>query len=171
MPFEKRTVRYLIIIFLTLFFSCSKNAADTITLIPDGYIGPVMINLCDGKGLEEKFENGNRVYEINENGLLTTKFKAEFGWQFNKYYYLKNGNNRQEIRFINFYDKSAKFDKDSIYVFGEQHSGIGSKSDSTGNSQTCPTITFYVGKYDSINKRVHETTMFSFKHLEELNEE
>ena len=167
MPFEK-TVKYLIILTSILFFGCSNNATDTITLIPDGYTGPVKISLCDGKGEDEKLENGNRVYEIDTNGLLTTKFKAEFGWQFNKYYYVNN-EKRQEIRFINFYDKDTEFDKDSIYVFGEQHSGIGSKSDSTGTYQTCPIITFYVGKYENVEKKLHELTMFSFKTTELIN--
>ncbi|KXN99911.1 hypothetical protein LS48_05365 [Aequorivita aquimaris] len=168
MPLE-RTVKYLIILTSILLFSCSNSATDTITLIPDGYTGPVKISLCDGKGKEEKLENGKRIYEIDTNGLLITKFKAEFGWQFNKYYYVKD-NNRQEIRFLNFYDKDVKFDKDSVYVFGEQHSGTGSKTDSTGTYQTCPIITFYVGKYKNVEKKMHDLTMFSFKTTELINE-
>ena len=168
MPFEK-TVRYLLILTSILFFSCSNNATDTITLIPDGYTGPVKISLCDGHGKEEKLENGKRIYEIDTNGHLTTKFKAEFGWQFNKYYYL-NKNKRQEIRFINFYEKDVEFDKDSVYVFGEQHSGIGSRTDSTGTYRTCPTITFYVGKYKNIEKRINELNFFSFETTELLND-
>jgi hypothetical protein len=168
MPFEK-TVKYLIILTSILFFSCSNNVTDTITLIPDGYTGPVKISLCDGNGKEEKLENGKRIYEIDTNGRLTTKFKAEFGWQFNKYYYI-NKNKRQEIRFINFYEKDVEFDKDSVYVFGEQHSGIGSRTDSTGTYQTCPTITFYVGKYENIEKRINELNFFSFETTELLNE-
>jgi hypothetical protein len=159
---------FLTILILIFLFGCSNSSTNTITLIPEGYRGPVKISLCDGKGKDEKFENGQRVYEIDSNGLLTTKFKAEFGWQFNKYYYVKK-DKRQEIRFINFYDEDIVFDKDSIYVFGEQHSGIGSVTDSTGTYQTCPIITFYVGKYENVEKKIHQLTMFSFEKTELLD--
>ena len=49
MPFEK-TVKYIIVLTSILFFSCSNKATETITLIPDGYTGPVKISLCDGNG-------------------------------------------------------------------------------------------------------------------------
>ncbi|WP_298537956.1 hypothetical protein [uncultured Algibacter sp.] len=162
-------MKYIIILTSILLFSCSNTSTDTITLIPKGYVGPVKISLCDGKGKEEKLENGKRVYEVDINGLLTTKFKAEFGWQFNKYYYV-NESKREEIRFINIHEENIEFDKDSIYVFAEQHSGIGSRTDSTGTYQTCPIISFYVGKYDDIEKKMHEINMFSFNKDELLNE-
>ncbi len=147
---------------------CSNSVTNTITLIPEGYTGPVKISLCDGKGKDEKYENGQRVYEIDSNGLLTTKFKVEYGWQLNKYYYVE-GDKRQEIRFINYRDGGVNFDRDSIYVFGEQHSGKGSITDSTGTYQTCPIITFYIGKYEDVEKKMHQLIMFSFEETELLD--
>jgi hypothetical protein len=43
-------------------------------LLPDGYVGPVLIVYDQPTGEPRKYEAGARVYEIPENGMLLTQF-------------------------------------------------------------------------------------------------
>jgi hypothetical protein len=66
-------------IVITLFNSCSNKADKEMYSIPYGFTGRVVIfyNQTDGK--PEKYEEGYRVLEIPEDGILKTQFKPNYG--------------------------------------------------------------------------------------------
>lgn len=84
---------FLITLFFSLTLSCNK-AEDVIFVIPEGYTGYVVIIYDQENGVPEKYENGKRVYEVPENGVLKTQFKANYGTShYPEFYYGNIGNN------------------------------------------------------------------------------
>lgn len=111
---------YLFAIMLQL-ASCTNIVEGEIHLIPKGYEGPVIIVFDQQNGVPEKYENGSRVYEIPNDGVLRTQFKPqEEGYipmeKLKYYYYDSNG--RNEITYL----PTTNEVKDSIttYIFTKQ---------------------------------------------------
>ena len=139
-----------IIIFLsfTLFINCKKSK-NTITLIPENYKGTIKIWFNQKKGIEEKYENDKRVYEIPKNGILKTKFSPQFGYHFPEYYYISESGKRTEIKPILNLNKKVldTIKKNEIYVYHFMPMGEVVKIDSLGNvtEKKEPGIIFSVG--------------------------
>jgi len=152
----------LLLIFVS---SCAQNGENTITIIPAKYTGPICINFKIKDGTPKEYESKNRVYRIGKDGVLNTQFEAIFDkYQFNKYYYEDENGKRQEIAFFDLYDKSKNNSKESVYIFGEEHTGIGGGVDGNGKEfSTAPSILFYVGSYENIEKKANEQMQFGFK--------
>ncbi|MGB7070289.1 MAG: hypothetical protein WBD22_12410 [Pyrinomonadaceae bacterium] len=65
---------------------------DEIFILPEGYIGFVLILHDQKNGEPGKYESGKRVYEIPSNGILKTQFSLNTGWHSpGKYFYKQNG--------------------------------------------------------------------------------
>ncbi len=118
-----KTIIYLIVkLFLihTILIICSSCilifAEPEIHLIPKGYVGPIKIVFGAVNGKAKKYENGFRVYEMDEYGILYTQFKWNRGaFQPNKtrkYYYIGKDGSRQQIWNISdfFLNDRGKFD-------------------------------------------------------------
>lgn len=133
-----RNEKYLIIILSLLFFiSCSKTE-NTLTLIPDGYIGTIQIWFNQENGIEEKYEGEKRVYEIPENGILKTKFSPQFGYHFPEYYYVSKNGQRTKIQPILDLNKKVldTIDKNKSYIYHIRSMGKGFEIDSLGIEKT-----------------------------------
>jgi len=133
-----RNEKYLIIILSLLFFiSCSKTE-NTLTLIPDGYIGTIQIWFNQENGIEEKYEGEKRVYEIPENGILKTKFSPQFGYHFPEYYYVSKNGQRTKIQPISDLNKKVldTIDKNKSYIYHNRSMGKGFEIDSLGIEKT-----------------------------------
>jgi len=64
------------IIFILLILSnlnCSEKEKGEIYLIPNGYVGRVIVFYNQTKGANAEIENGSRVLRIPKNGVLYTK--------------------------------------------------------------------------------------------------
>lgn len=124
------------IIFLSfiLFINC-KRTENTVTLIPDNYVGTVKIWFNQKNGIEEKYEKDKRVYEIPENGVLKTKFRPQFGYHFPEYYYISKSGKRTEIKKILNINKQVldTIEKNGIYAYNFMSMGEVVKIDSLGN--------------------------------------
>ena len=57
-------------------------------LIPDGYQGTITIVFEQEKGQDEEFEGNRRLYRVDTNGILITKFKSEDGTLNEEYFYV-----------------------------------------------------------------------------------
>ncbi len=142
---NKTMALFSILLFLS---SCINQAEPEIHLIPKDYKGPVIIIFDDKKGSPEKYENGSRVYEIPQDGVLRTQFKKQQGsiapGKLKYYYYDKN--ERQEINYL----QSTKDVTDSSsYIFSKELSNT--------------TVRYLVGKvsegdgyYKALRKRIEE---------------
>ena len=101
-----------VFIFYALFVSC--NPPDEIHLLPDNYIGVVLIMHEQKDGADEIFENGDLVYTIPSDGVLKTKSAPIEGVLTIRYFYLRD-NKRVELKY---YGDYKLIPEDSIGVFG-----------------------------------------------------
>jgi len=71
---------------IALLFIQIRKGEDEIFLIPDGYRGPVRVHFEELNGENIDFEDGKRIYQIPETGVLFTNIeltkhnKREFYW-------------------------------------------------------------------------------------------
>jgi hypothetical protein len=56
-----------------------KKAEQEIYLLPEGYIGPVIVVLEQPRGVEKKYDGGTRVYDIPMSGILYSQFTVNSG--------------------------------------------------------------------------------------------
>ena len=114
--FAKITAGFLAIVLIIM--GC-HFAEDSIYLIPDGYEGPVFVIFDQPAGNPEKYENGDRVYEIPSNGILRTQFPPNRGRQKIQFFYSGRDGIRKPLLYK---DKSEllRASKDSIYVFDHE---------------------------------------------------
>lgn len=107
-------------IIVTQILSACRFGENCIHLIPDGYIGPVIIIFDQPDGQTKRYENGWRVYEIPDNGILKTQFGPTYGIQQHLYYYVDGSAKRKPLTYL---DKWTELDSfKGIYVF-EQTTG------------------------------------------------
>jgi len=136
---------FSILIFLS---SCLNQAEPEIHLIPKDYKGPIIIIFDDKQGNPVKYENGNRVYEISQDGILRTQFKKQSGsiapGKLKYYYYDTNG--RKEINYL---QSTANITDSATYIFSKELSNT--------------TVRYLVGKvsdgdsyYNALRKRINE---------------
>lgn len=64
-------------------------------LIPKGYRGTVRVVFDQTCGQPVKYEAKRRLYEIPNDGILLTQFKAEQGFIDQKFYIIENGKRRK----------------------------------------------------------------------------
>jgi hypothetical protein len=125
-----------IIIFLsfTLFINCKKSE-NTVTLIPENYVGTIKIRFNEKNGIKKKYEKDKRIYEIPKNGILKTKFKPQFSYHFPEYYYISKNGKRTKLSPILNLNKNVldTIDKNNIYVYNFMILGGSVKIDSIGN--------------------------------------
>lgn len=87
----------VVIIFFMLNNCIQKQAEDEVYLIPSGFIGHIIIIFEQSDGEEAIYENGKRVYVIPENGILKSKFKANYGTKQIIFYYIDKLEKRNPI--------------------------------------------------------------------------
>lgn len=61
-----------------LLISCDK-ADDSIIIVQDGYVGQVLIVFNQKSGLREEYQEDKRVYHIQQNGMLKSRFDSNDG--------------------------------------------------------------------------------------------
>ncbi len=67
-------------------------------LIPNDYKGRVCIIFNRNQGAPTKYENGRRVYQIPDNGILLTQFKDEYGLIDHHYYHIDKSGKRTALK-------------------------------------------------------------------------
>ncbi len=78
---------FIILFAITIFFSCN-TAEEEIYILPKDYTGYVILIYNQEDGLEKKYIDGKRVYEIPSSGILKTQFEPNTGWaEFSEFYY------------------------------------------------------------------------------------
>jgi hypothetical protein len=86
----------LLVFLLSFLGSCLRPAKETV-LIPDNFEGDFRIVYGEKCGLNPKMENGRRVLEIPQNGLLIIQPAIETGIIDRQYYILDSDFNRARI--------------------------------------------------------------------------
>lgn len=80
--------------------SCKQQPEPETYLIPYGLKGKVNVIFNQPNGASVKYENGRRLYEIPESGILLTQFKDEDGLVNHQYYYVDSTGNRQPLKIV-----------------------------------------------------------------------
>jgi hypothetical protein len=83
--------------FLLTLCGCFDNKTPETYLIPDGFQGKITIVYEQKNGRSEEFEGNRRLYRVDSNGILITKFKSEDGTLNEEYYYIKSDGSRQRV--------------------------------------------------------------------------
>ncbi len=161
-----------ILILVSAFISCAQQAEDSIRLIPDDYIGPVLIIFDQEDGEPEEYEDGKRLYRIPKDGVLKTQFGTNFGIQHHQFFYVDSNGSRTKIQFVFDQNKDSLSkieDKSKIYAFAERAPSGGSGFDSEiGNFKIPPTREFFIGNLLNIEKSYRERNKFSDDQLKFL---
>jgi len=79
-------------IFFTLVLSVvlSSCGEQEVVVVPDNYKGYIVVIFNQKNGEPIKYEEGKRVYEIPQDGILKTQFEPDEGWrEFPEFYYEK----------------------------------------------------------------------------------
>ena len=89
--------------------SCQVSR-DEVYLIPEGFVGPVLIVFNQRQGQPTQYKEGSKVFEIPADGILETRFKAlpcgdgdwDWGWESQcalrvDHYYLNDDGTRVRI--------------------------------------------------------------------------
>src|SRR5699024_6655276 len=66
-------------------------------LIPEGYVGKVVVFFNQADGEKHEYENDRRVYRIPETGILFTQLKDEQGIINQEYYYVSPNGQRRKL--------------------------------------------------------------------------
>lgn len=70
---------FTLIVLCSLFMSCNKSEPE-IHLLENGFRGRVIIFFDQPNGEPKKYEDGARIYEVPENGILRTQFSFNDGF-------------------------------------------------------------------------------------------
>lgn len=157
-------ILFFISIIVTTFSCAQEKGEDSIRLIPEDYVGPVVIIFNQSDGEPAKYEGNKRVYEIPKNGILKTQFTKNIGYQKNEFYYVSNEGKRTNIEYISIQKDSINSNnikKNKIYAFAEEYSGGGEGfSPQRGKYKIYPSISFYVGNLDNVENSFKEKYNF-----------
>jgi hypothetical protein len=100
-------------IFLVMFFTTSCNLLKTsksekaIYIIPENYVGSVIIVFEQSNGINLETENGANVYRVPSNGIIKVTCKAIYASVQETYFYEDFNGNRKEIDYL--YPTSEKW--------------------------------------------------------------
>jgi hypothetical protein len=107
--------------------ACSPIKGSNVYLIPEGYVGPVVLvyGVSGGEDIGRD-EEGASLYRIGKDGILFVREPApSAGWYRNTYFYLAADGRRSEI------PQSTKADKATLQIFGEVSGATGQSRDET----------------------------------------
>ena len=165
----------LLILHILLFLSCGDQAEDTITLIPEDYVGPVLIIYNQDNGAKKEYEDGKRVYRIPENGILKTQFTENYGVQYNDYFYVDSNGNREKLGLVMRPNiRTTEPASSDIVIFGVEPMGSGERYDPDTKEllyKTPPGLTFYVGTIDHEEKADKIKQDFVMIHMKKLTKQ
>jgi len=91
----------LVVVLSWTFFSCGHQIGgepkEAVYLIPEGYVGSVVILFDQADGVTPDIENGFAVYNIPRDGVLRVNTSAVYSVDELNYFYVDQAGNRTEI--------------------------------------------------------------------------
>jgi hypothetical protein len=68
--------------------SCTQKGEDSIYILPQDYVGYVVVLYNQADGEQKQYEGNKRIYKIPSSGILKTQFSPDYGiTQFPEFYY------------------------------------------------------------------------------------
>jgi hypothetical protein len=106
--------------------SCGQNPEPETFLIPQSFTGRVHIIFNRKDGAPFQYENGSRIYEIPNNGILLTQFKDQNGLIDHHYYYVDSTGQRTLLKIFDdeaFKDRTSKVNREETGIFFDGTTG------------------------------------------------
>ena len=151
----------VLIAFTVLSTGCAERAEPETFLIPKGYRGRINVIFNQPHGQAEKYENGRRVYEIPESGVLITRFNGNYGLMDQQYFYVDFAGYREAIKKLDVTDFNEKWittrnknepSRDELAVFFAATVGVYGNSD---DPKSMRFQEFYISTYREL-KNYHD---------------
>lgn len=137
------------LLFLLTIFGCNTKESE-VYILPENYTGYFVIIFGQDNGLEKKYKNGKRIYEIPPAGILKTQFEADYGRSDFPEFYYRNIQEENKIPYSYDFENLAD---DKVVGFGGR-SGVANrnlKGDSVVGFRE-----FYIGTKSQIEVAVKE---------------
>jgi len=139
-----------------------NRAEAEIHLIPDGFVGPVVIAFDQNDGEPKKYGNKTRIYGIPPNGVLKTRFPKNDGtnhvW---KFYYMKADGTKSELPYFFDFREVPAGNKDTIAIYS-----LGSMSaPSNRGASDRSFFTYVVGKVSDSKSLIDRQHDINFSDL------
>lgn len=99
-----------IIIVFSLFINC-KRGEEEIYIIPENFVGQILVIYNQKDGIKPSYNNGKRVYYIPSNGVLKTQFGENSGWSNFPECYIGNIDNGEKIEVVAYGDNFPNNEK------------------------------------------------------------
>lgn len=88
----------MLFLYFSVFIACSKGEEE-IYVLPANYTGVIYVVFNQKIGVQQKYKDGKRVYEIPENGILKTQFNNNEGWRKIPEFYYVDGKKLTSISY------------------------------------------------------------------------
>ncbi len=149
---------------LLIFVSCDKKPEKERYLIPENYLGRVIIFYDQAGGKSIKYENGFRVYQVSKDGFLSTKFKTNFGFFSIKggdleFAYVDTNNKIKKLLPIRYIENDPTTPSDTIVQVFKMGNGMNGKLKYSE---------FYIDKYSNASKYFSNNSNSDLKEWETL---
>lgn len=155
-----RTGIILLLILSIMLYGC-KNAENEIFVLPEGYTGYILVIFDQEKGIQPKYFEDSRLYEVPQNGILKSIHTTNDGWtDFPMFYYQEVTRNKQ-IPFVTSLDNVPT---DEIVAYGGTSGSIKKSADS---EERIRFIKFYVGTKPQIEQAQHDLNKLNILKLAE----
>lgn len=132
---KRNKALYILCILIISIYSCSLSKGEII-IIPEGYVGYIVIIYNQKNGAPEKYDNEHRVYEITSNGILKTQFAPQYGFSQLQQFYYQGENYKKQIHTVTSM-KNLNHDSLVAYIGYVGNANIDSEGDSTISFSVC----------------------------------
>lgn len=144
------------LILLLLVFASFTSGCDTadgeIIVLPRGFRGHILIIFNQKNGVQSKYKNGKRLYNIPFNGILKVQSSPNAGWKNLPQFYFEKINEESAISYRPVLDKVKS--SDLLFAYG----GIaGSVVKDTVTKERIEFLEYYVGTKSEIERDQAET--------------
>jgi len=142
----------IIAVFLFFLVACGeKKIASEIYLIPEGYVGKIYVVYGVKSGLKPEYEEGARLFEMSDTGIIHTQFPQNYGLGFPgmiRFYSVTKDGERTEITDTygsRVEDTSENRNDKRFYIMGGGFGEFGFTEETTGRGCKYKDQSFYVG--------------------------
>lgn len=152
-------MKYILVFLLAIFsLGCNNKVEDVIFIIPKDYTGYVIILFEQENGREKEYEDQKRLYKVSENGILKTKFEAEYGVGNFPTFFYENIEGQQ----IPYKAEFERVELDNVNAFG---GSVGKANKNLEGTSFVRFALYYIGNKEQIQKAIKESERIDYIEL------
>jgi hypothetical protein len=106
-----RTIGFIILLLSFFLSGCIPNAQPEIFLIPNNFVGTVLILFEQKNGEEKKYNDNARIYNISNSGILSSKFLKTLHGKLDQQIYYVDSVGNKNVQIPDGLSKSVKEDE------------------------------------------------------------